>query len=352
MSSALSGRVAAALVSVIIPTYNRDKLLMATLQSVLAQTYPNIEIIVVDDGSTDGTIEMLQRFQAEIGESKMRFSSVQHGGCANARNVGLKLARGQFIQHLDSDDLLLPGKIDAQVRFLEENPNVGVVYCFSETIDAAEPPRTLGWNAYTPKDIFDFMLRPCVSILDPLVLLWRRNEQRAVGDYDVNLSRWVDWEYMVRYLGFHGNIGCVPRVLARYRVHDGRVTSRVQTDRGARHAESALRALRSAYSTLGSKPKRRYLPALSERIWMALREFGNTTQRTDCVQLLRSLREEQGDDALSLFVRWSMTREATLSSNRCRLLYRLYAFRSLAARIRFLSFSARLSARMCERPSL
>jgi len=110
-------------VSVIIPTYNRARYLKSSIDSVLSQTYTDIELIVVDDGSTDNTKEVVQKY-----DNKIIYEHIPNGGVANARNHGMKLASGDYIAYLDSDDLYYPEKVELQVSFLEKFKDVGMVY--------------------------------------------------------------------------------------------------------------------------------------------------------------------------------------------------------------------------------
>lgn len=111
------------LVSVIIPTYNRSPLLAEAIESTLAQTWKDIEIVVVDDGSTDDTREVLARYGGRVRHIYQQNS----GRPAFARNVGIRHAAGEYLAFLDSDDLVSREKIEMQVRFLERNPGVGMV---------------------------------------------------------------------------------------------------------------------------------------------------------------------------------------------------------------------------------
>ncbi|MBL8266085.1 glycosyltransferase family A protein [Steroidobacter sp.] len=111
------------LVSVIIPTYNRAALLCETVDSVLAQTYPNIEIIVIDDGSTDDTTEAIQKYG-----DRVRYTRRANAGVNAARNLGIKQARGEFIALLDSDDLWAPYKLELQVQLLRFFTDVGFTF--------------------------------------------------------------------------------------------------------------------------------------------------------------------------------------------------------------------------------
>ena len=107
------------LVSVVIPAYNAQATLGETLRSVLAQTHRHLEIVVVDDGSTDGTWQLMQEFDAAI-----RTVRQPNAGLAAARNAGLVAAQGDFIALLDADDLCEPERIAVQIRYLQEHPDV------------------------------------------------------------------------------------------------------------------------------------------------------------------------------------------------------------------------------------
>ena len=111
------------LVSVIIPTYNRAHYVVEAVESVLAQTHKNIEIIVVDDGSTDGAEEILDPYKDRI-----RYFYQENQGVSAARNLGIRNANGQYLAFLDSDDLWLPDKTELQLNFLKENDNYGFVF--------------------------------------------------------------------------------------------------------------------------------------------------------------------------------------------------------------------------------
>ena len=111
-------------VSVIIPTYNRADLLGEAIDSVLAQSYQDFEMIVADDGSTDETAMVASKYG-----DKVRFLALPHRGQPAApRNAGIAAATGEYISFLDSDDLYLPDKLALQVPALDENPKVGMVY--------------------------------------------------------------------------------------------------------------------------------------------------------------------------------------------------------------------------------
>ena len=110
-------------VSIIIPTYNRGKYICQAIESCLVQTYTDIEVIVVDDGSTDDTKKKVAFY-----EDKIKYIYTQNGGPAHARNIGMRHAKGQYISFLDSDDLYYPYKTELQVKFLDKFSEIGMVY--------------------------------------------------------------------------------------------------------------------------------------------------------------------------------------------------------------------------------
>ena len=118
------------LVTAIIPTYNRAEIVGKAIDSVLAQTYPNIQIIVIDDGSTDGTRDVLLGYGARIEPIFQRNAGVGH-----ARNAGIGAARGAFVAFLDSDDVWSPWKISAQIEVFQRFPELAIVYTDARSID-------------------------------------------------------------------------------------------------------------------------------------------------------------------------------------------------------------------------
>jgi len=134
------------LVSVVIPSYNRAYCIATTVDSVLAQTHKNVEILIVDDGSSDGTRDLIaDRYR---GEPRVRYIHQSNAGVSAARNHGLRLARGQFVALLDSDDIWLPWKVEAQLRCLEALPTAGMIWT---DMDAIGPDGELQQRRYLTK---------------------------------------------------------------------------------------------------------------------------------------------------------------------------------------------------------
>jgi teichuronic acid biosynthesis glycosyltransferase TuaG len=110
-------------ISVIIPTYNRKEKALRAIKSVLEQDIKKLEVLVIDDGSTDGTSEYLNEQGLPI-----KVISKENGGVSSARNLGIKSATGNYIAFLDSDDIWLPNKLNKQIKFFKDNPDVCLVY--------------------------------------------------------------------------------------------------------------------------------------------------------------------------------------------------------------------------------
>lgn len=184
------------LVTIIIPCYNGERYVGEAIESALAQTYPHKEVIVIDDGSTDGSLEVIKSFGDRI-----RWESGPNRGGSAARNRGLKLARGELIQFLDADDLLHPQKLERQVPLAVEHP-ASIVYCDyvvqdMETGEVVEIPR----RECDGLDAVAFAVKAeRLSISAPLH--WRR-ELEEVGGFDESLPCAQEYDLHIR-LACHG----------------------------------------------------------------------------------------------------------------------------------------------------
>lgn len=127
--------IQAGLVSVIMPAYNAVATIRQSIESVLAQSYPHIELIVVDDGSTDHTAELIKAYAPRV----IYLHQANSGSCAAPRNTGLRECRGEFVAFLDSDDLWAPEHIAGQVDLLARHPEVGLVFSDYRNFDASGP---------------------------------------------------------------------------------------------------------------------------------------------------------------------------------------------------------------------
>jgi glycosyltransferase involved in cell wall biosynthesis len=213
-------------VSVIIPTYNRETYISQAIESVIDQTYKDIEIIVVDDGSTDGTFQKIQPY-----EDSIHYIYTENGGPSHARNVGLKNATGDYIAFLDSDDLYYPDKIELQVEFLErfqeiamvctefsgfddegywdechlkkyhgpayKNMSYGEIYSESYTLDSLgmESTRWRGKKAYIG-NVFDTYLNNI--IISTNTIMFRKGVLDSVGLFDKRFHLLEEYHFVLK----------------------------------------------------------------------------------------------------------------------------------------------------------
>lgn len=205
-------------VSAIIPTYNRRDLVLRAIDCVLAQTRPVAQVIVVDDGSTDGTREALA---ARYGD-RIEYVWQPNAGVSAARNRGLSLARGRYLALLDSDDEWLPAKTQRQVEWLEARPDYGMVLCDVLRVNAdGSAIDRFRRREQLPEDghVLRWVLRN--PALAPVSAMLRRAVYEQVGGFDASLRTAEDLDFHLR-VARHFPIGVIDEPLARaIRGHDG-----------------------------------------------------------------------------------------------------------------------------------
>ena len=216
-------------VSVIIPTYNRERFIREAVVSALEQSYRDFEVIVIDDGSTDATGEIIH----SLGSDRVRYVYQANTGRSAARNRGLREARGRYIAFLDSDDLYLKEKLALQVQFMDRHPQFGMVYTSAYCIDENGARLKHTYEASAAGRIYEQIafFRP-VTITLPTVML-RREVVDAVGNFDERMTRFEDTDYWRRVSKQH-QIGALPDYTCEVRSHKENELSA--------HEPSAIRA--------------------------------------------------------------------------------------------------------------
>lgn len=209
-------------VSVIVPAYNAEKTILETIKSIQAQTFSDFELIVINDGSSDRTIELLNT----INDPRLKVFSYENGGLPIARNRGIQRAAGEFITFIDADDLWKPSKLEAQLKALQAYPEAGVVYSWTAFIDensdflyAWEPLHWQG-NIY-PK----LLIRNFISSGSNILI--RRQFVQAAGEFDPNLKSVEDWDYYLR-LAALCPFAVVPEYHILYRRSTQSMTSKIE----------------------------------------------------------------------------------------------------------------------------
>jgi len=198
-------------VSVIIHTYNNEKFIAETVESVLNQTYKDYEIIVVDDGSVDGTREALMPYM-----QKIRYHYKENGGIASAKNAGINLSQSELVAFLDHDDLWVPDKLQLQMECFKENPLLGLVYAKYTSFRDGKELRTKPEKGYSGW-IFKELLAK--SFIQTSTVVVKKKCLNAVGPYDESFSLGDEYDMFLR-ISKKFQCGFVNKGLTRYRVHD------------------------------------------------------------------------------------------------------------------------------------
>ena len=200
-------------VSVVIPAYNYGRFLAEAIDSAFSQTLPPLEVIVVDDGSTDETAEVLARYG-----DRLRVFQRQNGGVAAARNFGAAQASGDVLAFLDADDIWVPHKLEMQMARLQRDPDLGMVHCGLEVFDnnGKTEIRLDGLEGHIAPAMLQFEKTRFVATGSTMFISKRIFEE--LGGFDPRLSPSEDWDLCYR-IATRYRIACVREPLVRYRLH-------------------------------------------------------------------------------------------------------------------------------------
>lgn len=203
-------------VSVVIPTYNRAHLILEALESVFAQTHQEYEVIVVDDGSTDNTREVLAPFLHRI-----QYVWQENQGISGARNRGILLSRGRYIAFLDSDDRWLPEKLAKQVVYLDAHPKVGLLCCGLWRYEIGKEETRERRPQGFPKNFEELLQGP--NFIPTSTAIVPRDCFSKVGLFDPALPPIEDWDMWLR-LARQYKMHCLDEILAEHRLHPTNTT--------------------------------------------------------------------------------------------------------------------------------
>jgi glycosyltransferase involved in cell wall biosynthesis len=192
------------LVSVVLPTFNRAHLIEAAVRNVLAQDYPNLELIVVNDGSPDATAEVLGRLERELADPRLHVITKENGRLPRALNSGFEQARGEYLTWTSDDNAYRPGAISAMVQKLEADPEAVLVFADLQIIEADGKPGAVRQTGPVEELAWRNVVGGC--------FLYRREAARKVGPYDPSMELAEDYDYWVR-LARIGNLVRLSRVL-------------------------------------------------------------------------------------------------------------------------------------------
>ncbi len=207
-------------VSVIVPSYNTASLLTYTVRSVLSSTFINYEVLIIDDGSKDNTTEVVQPFLAN---KNIHYIKQKNKGLAGARNTGIKHANGKYLVFLDSDDIILPEKLEKQCHFFQANPGLDVVYNKSIFfLDKAPSKEFLSDFPVYKGEIFRNLLFG--NFIHVNAAMVRTEVVKNIGLFDESLRELEDWDLWLR-LSLNGSkFGYIDEVLSKVRVRSNSMT--------------------------------------------------------------------------------------------------------------------------------
>lgn len=235
------------LISVIIPLYNSEKTIRETIESVLNQTFSDFELILINDGSKDSTLDIVSSIQ----DSRLKVFSYSNAGISASRNRGISQASGEFIAFLDHDDLWTPDKLELQLKALQENPQAAVAYSWNNTIDESSQVLRRGGrvnvntNTYAKFLVGNFL----ETASNPLI---RKEALIQVGGFDESVLGPEDWDLFVRLAARYHFVE-VPQAQVLYRLTASAVSSNVLMmeaaglqviERAFNHAPTSLQYLK------------------------------------------------------------------------------------------------------------
>lgn len=195
-------------VSVIMPVYNTERYVAEALKSILSQSYKNLEVICIDDGSTDGTLSVLEKFKDRI----IILKNEHNMGIAPTRNKGLSAAHGDFIAFMDADDIWKPEKLEKQLQEFEKNPELGICFTMMESFISPELPEEVKKTRYCPTGAQPGQISAAALIKTELF--------GSVGLFEERwkMGEFIDWYSKAKDMGYKS--ATLNDVLYLRRIHD------------------------------------------------------------------------------------------------------------------------------------
>jgi glycosyltransferase involved in cell wall biosynthesis len=209
------------LISVIIPAYNQARYLKSAINSVLSQTYLIWECIVVDDGSTDNTSEIVHKFR----HPKIKYIYQRNSGLSAARNAGLLASKGDYISFLDSDDCFSPQKFEILLELFKNNPKLALAAGTAALIDENGNPINRNFETVLPKNSRELLFGNPLHVGSVLL---KREWYQKVGLFDTSLRSYEDWDYWLRLAIAGGEMESVGKIVSFYRFHTAQMTKNTQ----------------------------------------------------------------------------------------------------------------------------
>jgi hypothetical protein len=269
------------------PVFNREEFVDEAIQSVIAQDFGDFELLIVDDGSTDRTPELLRAWAARDARVVV-ITSPENIGIAAAANLGLRYARSECVARLDSDDVMMPGRLAAQAALLDSHPEVVLVSSCYETMD--RDGRYLGtWDVVEPHEVVTWLLHFYNIVGGGGHVMFRKSQVLALGGYDVGYPASEDYDLWVRLLRT-GRILTLPLIGMKQRDHRGRATVAYAGIKRANWT-TIMRTMREAFARFCREypdpDLRRRLRKRTARGWMeGAQSFADAGQRAEAMRFM------------------------------------------------------------------
>lgn len=209
------------LVSVIIPAYNQSQYIGFAIESVLNQTYPAWECIIIDDGSTDLTASVVHQYR----HSQIKYIFQDNSGLSAARNTGIRASKGEYLSFLDSDDGFAPQKLELLMQCFVEDLQLGLAAGNAGLIDEFGQPIDRNFNSQLPGDLSDLLLGNPLHVGSVLI---KREWQEKIGFFDETLRSYEDWDFWLRLALAGVKMRSINNVVSFYRFHTAQMTRNPQ----------------------------------------------------------------------------------------------------------------------------
>jgi len=231
-------------VSVIIPTYNRADLLPRAIDSVLNQTYQDFELIIVNDGSIDNTEDIVKRFQKK--DKRIQYIKYdKNRGPSEARNTGMKIAKGKYVAFLDSDDEWLENKLEKQLDVFK-NPQINVVTCWAYWVNEIKNKTSIYTVPYFD-DPLPYILKENYILSSPSGVILKKNVIEKIGFFDSSLRIAQDWDYWMRIIENGYNFYVIPQPLLKYFFRKENLTNSTSNFEKAQNIEKIFQKHKQYY---------------------------------------------------------------------------------------------------------
>lgn len=291
------------LVSVIIPAFNSSKTIKKTIDSVLVQTLTDFELIIINDASTDNTLDIISQYQ----DPRLQVFSYPHGGGNVSRNRGLKHALGEYVSFLDADDIWEADKLELQLQTLQklqQNTEVAIAYSWTDYINEEDNVILKGCHTNANGDIYEKLLvhNFLENGSNPLI---RKTSIVELGGFDETLTAAQDWDMWLR-LAQKYHFVCVPKVHILYRVTTNSVSTNLN-----RQEEACLKVLEKA---LQSSP-----PSVSH---LRTQSLANLYKYLTCKALQKPLNKEKGLAAAKFL--WKFVKNDAFRVKRASLTFKMF----------------------------